>query len=185
MKSDIYKFFTLQRQIFGVCHNCNEIFRLSDTELYLKGKPQNDWMDNLTSNEEKLDQMEQKLDEKQTEMRQEARKIGRDQAQKAIKKIDKIFAPKRINADDAKVLFHPIDYVVFDGLSKQDNVVSRVIFYDRIAKTDSHKKLQDNLRKVISDKKFDFITLKIDEMGSRKFKYSCCTLLIKSNWLSW
>ncbi|HVZ81604.1 MAG TPA: Holliday junction resolvase-like protein [bacterium] len=168
MRSDIFKFFSLQKRIFGVCHNCNELFRLSDSEVYVKDKPQKDWMDALESKEESINAMEERLNDKQQEMRQAARKKGRDLAQQTIKKIDYIFAPKKISADDAKVLFHPIDYVIFDGLSKPEKPVKKIIFYDRKATTDGQKRVQENLNIVISKKKYEFITLKVSDDGTMK-----------------
>ena len=47
MNSELIKFFSVQRQIFGVCSCCGDIFRLSDAKVYLKEKPQPDWMDKL------------------------------------------------------------------------------------------------------------------------------------------
>ena len=39
MNSELIKFFSVQRQIFGVCSCCGDIFRLSDAKVYLKEKP--------------------------------------------------------------------------------------------------------------------------------------------------
>ena len=61
MKSELIKFFSVQRQIFGVCSCCGDIFRLSDAKVYLKEKPQPDWMDKLQKSEERLDNQEEKI----------------------------------------------------------------------------------------------------------------------------
>jgi hypothetical protein len=51
MKSDIIKFFGLGRQIFGICPECNNFFRLSDCKIFLKKRPVPDWMDEISLNE--------------------------------------------------------------------------------------------------------------------------------------
>lgn len=49
MRADMIKFFAVQRQIFGVCTCCGELFRLSDANMYMKKKPMPDWMVSLIS----------------------------------------------------------------------------------------------------------------------------------------
>ena len=39
MKSEILKFFNIQRQIFGVCPECMEFIRLSDSRVFQRTKP--------------------------------------------------------------------------------------------------------------------------------------------------
>ena len=48
----------------------------------------------------------------------------------SCQKIDPVFTPRRLNPDDAKVLFHPIDFVVFDGMKNADQV-KRIVLLDR------------------------------------------------------
>src|SRR3974390_2095938 len=103
MKSEMVKFFSLQRQIFGVCPKCEDFFRLSDCNIFLKRKPVPDWMDKISEEEDRLTGLEEKLKEKKGELQEKAREKGRKLAQQAIKKIDPVFAPRRLNADDAKV----------------------------------------------------------------------------------
>ena len=66
MNSELIKFFSVQRQIFGVCTCCGDIFRLSDAKVYLKEKPQPDWMDKLHKSEERLDTQEEKINAPKT-----------------------------------------------------------------------------------------------------------------------
>lgn len=46
-------------------------------------------------------------------MREKARKAGRKQADKLIKKVDPVFASLKLNPDNAKVVFHPIAFFSF------------------------------------------------------------------------
>src|SRR4030042_4111717 len=110
MKSDVVKFFNLQRQIFGICPKCQDFFRLSDCKIYIKKKPVADWMDKITLEEDRLDDAEEKLEEKKKDLQKKAQEKGRKSAQLAVKKIDPIFSARKLNPDDVKGIFHPIDY---------------------------------------------------------------------------
>ena len=130
MSSDMLKFFETGRQVFGVCPCCGEIFRLSEANVYLKKKPIPDWMDKYEQSERRVDSREEMLLEQEGEMREVAREKGRKQAMRAVKKVDKVFAPNSLNADDAKVLFHPIDYMVFNGMKKKPEI-KNILLLDR------------------------------------------------------
>src|SRR5881396_2866699 len=107
MKSDILKFFSIQRQIFGICPRSGELFRLSDCKVYVKSKPTHDWMDKLDAKSRLLDGMEEKIDEAEEGLREKAREKGRKLAYRTIKALDTVFTPRKLNPDDAKVVFHP------------------------------------------------------------------------------
>src|SRR5512139_671312 len=113
MQPNILNFFALQRSIFGICPDCGDFFRLSDSQIYLKKKPASDWMAELTLQTARLDKADERLCQQEDALREKAREKGRRLAHRAIKKVDTTFAPRRLNPDDAKVIFHPIDYVVF------------------------------------------------------------------------
>lgn len=164
MKSDILKFFNLQRQIFGICPNCNEFFRLSDCNIYLKRKPVLDWLDKINREMDRLSELEEKLEEKREELQERAREKGRKQAQKAIKRIDPVFAPRRLNADDAKVIFHPIDYIVFNGM-KNGDLIKGIILLDRETRDRTHRSLQRSIEKVIEHENYEWQTLRVQEDG--------------------
>src|SRR5712692_8690767 len=116
MTSDIIQFFTIQRNIFGICPRSSQFFRLSDCKVYLKTKPRKDWMDEIDAEVFRLDMIEERLEEKEESLREKARSKGRRMAQLAIRRIDSVFTPRHLNPDDAKVIFHPVDYVVFNGM---------------------------------------------------------------------
>ena len=116
MKSELVKFFAIQRQIFGVCTCCGVIFRLSDANVYIKKKPALDWMDKFDRSTVRLDKTEEKIASEKAEVVKEAQEKGRKAAMKTIKKIDTIFSPNKYNPDDIKVMFHPVDFVIFNGM---------------------------------------------------------------------
>jgi predicted Holliday junction resolvase-like endonuclease len=167
MKSEMVKFFSLQRQIFGICPNCTDFFRLSDCNIFLKKKPVPDWMDEIDKEEERITELEGKLEEKKGELQVKAREKGRKLAQKAIKKIDPVFAPRKLNADDAKVIFHPIDYIVFKGM-KDSGSIKGILLLDREAKDGNHRAIQRSIEKVVERENYEWQTLRVQEDGKIK-----------------
>jgi predicted Holliday junction resolvase-like endonuclease len=166
MKSDIVKFFGLQRQIFGICPKCEDFFRLSDCKIFIKKKPLADWMDRITLEENRLDGFEEKLEEKKKDLQEKAQEKGRKRAQLAVKKIDPVFTPHKLNPDDAKVIFHPIDYVVFDGMKKES--IKNIILLDREEKGTDHRALQKSIEKVVEHENYEWQTLRVQEDGKIK-----------------
>jgi predicted Holliday junction resolvase-like endonuclease len=167
MKSDIVRFFGLQRQIFGICPNCGDFFRLSDCKIFIRKRPAPDWMDKITLQENRLTELEEKLEEKKGELQEKARGKGRRLAQKAIKKIDPVFAPRKLNADDAKVIFHPIDYIVFKGMKDNDSIKG-ILLLDRQAKDGNHRAIQRSIEKVVEHENYEWQTLRVQEDGRIK-----------------
>ena len=127
------KFFRIQRQIFGICPNSGEFFRLSDCRISGDEKPSQDWMDTLQLSKKRIDKQEDNLYNKESEMRAVATAEGKKLANKAARKVDKIFTPRKLNPDDCKVIFHPVDYVVFNGDKERE--VKNLIFLDRKIKS--------------------------------------------------
>lgn len=167
MESDVVKFFTLQRQIFGICPKCQDFFRLSDCKIYLRKKPVPDWMDKVILEKNRLDEVEAKLEEKKKDLQKKAQEKGRKRAQLAVKKIDPIFTPRKLDPDDAKVIFHPIDYIVFNGM-KAPEPIKNIILLDREERGTDHRALQKSIEKVIERENYEWQTLRVQEDGKIK-----------------
>lgn len=163
--NQLLKFFQLQRQIFGVCPHTGNVFRLSDCHIYVKKKPEPDWLQQIEAAQTKISKAEEKLDEKEETIREKARIAGRSEATKMVRKIDKIFHPLKLNPDDSKVIFHPVDYIVFNGM--KTGKMKNLILMDK-AKGTSDKRLQQSIQKVIEKKNYEWITLRVEENGNIK-----------------
>src|SRR5688572_19431564 len=125
MQNEVLKFYSSLRLIFAICPQCNEIHRLSDCKIYQRTKPTVDWKEKIDKEIEQLDAMEVKLQEKIDIARIIAREAGRRSADKHVRKIDPVFSPLKLNPNDAKVIFHPIDFLVFRGMNSNsgDNAI--------------------------------------------------------------
>ena len=163
---DLLEFFNLSRQIFGVCPNTKTIFRLSDGHVYTKTKPMKDWMQIFDNKSSVLEDKEAKLEEERSKIKVKARIAGRKEADKIVRKIDKIFTPNKLNPDDSKVIFNPVDFVVFNGL-KDDNM-KNVLFYDEKKTDNNERELQRSLEKTIEKGNYEWVTIRIDNDGNIK-----------------
>jgi len=166
MSSDLVKFFIIGRQIFGLCPCCNEIFRLSDANIFLRKKPEADWMDEIDRKHELLSRREEKREEEKEALREKAREKGRKQADRAVKKIDPVFAPRKLNPDDAKVMFHPVDYIVFNGMKKKK--LKSVVLLDRKPVSKEHRRLQRSIERTIEEEKYEWQTIRVLDDGGIK-----------------
>lgn len=167
MEKEIITFYSALRQIFGVCNTCEEIFRLSDCKLYQKSKSETDWKESLDKEILRLDKLEQKLLEKIEESKIAAREFGRKEADKQIKNIDTIFSPNKLNPNDAKVIFHPVDFLVFNGMnnSNGDATIKNLIFLDKNDKTGENAIVQKSIQKAIEKESYEWLTLRVEENG--------------------
>ena len=168
MKTELIKFFSIQRQIFGVCTCCGEIFRLSDTKLFLKDKPQADWLDKYHNSEKRLDDQNDKIQASKEEKREKAREKGRLEATEIIERVDSIFTPNNYNADDSKPILHPVDFLIFNGMKQKD--LKELILFDEEAKDKSKQALQKSIDKTIEQQNYEWVTIHVGNDGSIEYK---------------
>lgn len=163
MKRELVGFYRVQRNIFGICPHSGEIFRLSDCKVFLRTKPKRDWKDELDHESDRLDHMEERLDQKEEQMREAARKKGRQQALHTVKRLDPVFTPRNLNPDDAKVLFHPVDYIVFNGMKAES--MKNLLLLDGCSASPDRRALQQSIEKTISRGNYEWVTISIDDDG--------------------
>lgn len=162
-------FFQYQRQIFGICTCCGEFFRLSDCKVYQEAKAPTDWLDKMEKDERRLDLEEEKLTEALEELKQAAREKGRNTANRMVKQVDKVFHPQKLNPDDAKVIFHPVDYVVFNGMKdNKTEGLKNILLLDGEKRTTEGKQIQKSIIKAVDKGNYEWITLRVENDGGIK-----------------
>lgn len=106
-----------------------------------------------------------KLEKQEKELREKAADYAKRKLLPAkLKSVSPVFAKQRLNPQDVKVIFHPVDYVAFDGMNLKDRV-DRVLFFDRIHKSQLHRRTQDSLQDTIDAEKYEWVTIRTDENG--------------------
>ena len=114
-----------------------------------------------------MDTCEAKKEEDLNIYKESAREKGRKEANKKMKKVDKIFTPQKLNPDDAKVIFHPVDFVVFNGMKNGSNgeALKNIVLLDSEKKTTEHKQVQKSIIKAVENENYEWITMRVDEDG--------------------
>jgi len=167
MTKEILNFFQIQRSIFGVCPHSGEIFRLSECKIFLKTKPKKDWMDVLKRKELHLEKLDERIEESRKRLEELAHRRGRRLAQAAVRKLDPVFAPRKLNPDDAKVIFHPIDYLVFKGMNGEESI-KRILLLAREARSSDRRGLQRSIEKVVDRGKYEWLSIRVLQDGTIK-----------------
>lgn len=163
MQKQIIDFYSSLRQIFFVCPCCDEIHRLSDCKIYQKAKPAADWKEKIDKEIERLEALEEKLKEKIEASKEAARVAGRRAADKVVRKIDPIFHPLGLNCNDCKVIFHPVDFVVFRGMNNNDGdcSIKEIMLLDKGKKNGQNLSVQKSLEKTVRKKNYEWLTLRV------------------------
>jgi len=111
-------YFEQVAQIACICPECSGVFRLSDARPYRVARPAPSQLDNIDRQERSLQAAIDKLELIEDQLREAARKSGLRKAQKQLRKIDKSFSASKLDPHDAKVICDPVEYIVFDGMTK-------------------------------------------------------------------
>lgn len=147
-----------------MCPKCNEIVRLSDLQLRAKGKAPRTWLDDYQVDVEKADEIESKFEEEKEKIKEEARERGRAQVPELVRQsLDDKFAKLHYNPYDIKALLHPIDFVVFDGMT--DEEMKNVVL---LAKSTTNQYLQtihNNIARTVEDKNYDWKVVRVSQDG--------------------
>jgi predicted Holliday junction resolvase-like endonuclease len=170
MQKEIFEFYGALRQLFIFCPACGTPHRLSDCKLFQKAKPAADWKDKLDKDLEQLERAEIALMEKINLAREAYRLSGRRAADKTIRKIDPIFTPLKLNCNDSKVIFHPVDFIVFHGMNNRDKpcAVTEIVLLDKAKKAGEALLIQKSIEKVVQEGNYEWITLRVEESGQIK-----------------
>lgn len=163
MASDLVSAFQEFRTIFGICPCCGEVFRLSDVSLYVKGKRPRTIFDELTERGNALDRAEARPDEKEGGLREQAREKGRRLAKRSLRRIDPVFSGRGIDPQDVKVIFDPIEYVVFDGMNVDR--LRGVMLMDRAPNTATRERIHKSVQGAIRKGNYGWATLRITANG--------------------
>ncbi len=167
MKSDIQRFFTLHRQIFGVCPNCAELFRLSDCRIYLRKKPEADWMDALDREIARLDKLEEKIELERSALQQKGTDAGRKEAKARVRQLDPVCSPLKLDPQDAKAMFHPVDYVVFNGMHDCEPI-KNVMLLDGRTRSAERRRLQKSIERAVEKERYEWQTMRVLDDGALK-----------------
>jgi predicted Holliday junction resolvase-like endonuclease len=139
---------------------------LSDLRLKYKGKAPSTWLDIHDLKSRQLQTREEKFDEKESKIRDAAHERARKKVPQLICRcIDKDIARFGYNPYDIKLLSHPVDFVVFDGLSSGQKIKD-IAFLSRGVEDPNLNQIRNSLTAAIDNAKYDWRVARVSIEGN-------------------
>jgi len=179
-------FYKEQHFIFGICPCCAEIFQLSDATIFMPGRkiplPE---LKAIQIEENKVEQAQQKLDllsgkweklndkyedkkmlydSEEPEIIRKVKITGRRKANNLINKFDSTFAKKNIDLHDINLLFYPVEYIVFPGMTAKKDF-SNIYLYSKKPRNSKDERLIKSIDGTLKKGNIDFLVIRIDDKG--------------------
>jgi predicted Holliday junction resolvase-like endonuclease len=163
MSDDIAKLFDTLAQLMGVCPTCGELFYVSEARPYYDGQKPQSALDRLRTEESRLERAEEKLDEIESDLRETAATAGLQATKRLLRKIDPVFSGAGYDPQDVKVIFNPVTYVVFDGMSQRK--LSKIQLLATPPQTGATERIQNSIEQAVNRGNVEFRTLRVDNRG--------------------
>ncbi|MGA2270100.1 MAG: Holliday junction resolvase-like protein [Bryobacteraceae bacterium] len=131
--------------------------------MHLVGKRPQSIVDTLRAAERQLDKEDEKLALTADALRGAAAKAGKRATKKLLRRIDPIFSGAGYDPQDAKVIFDPVTYVLFDGMSEGN--VNSIVLLAGPAENKRTENLQSSIKQAIKKGNMEFKTLHVSNDG--------------------
>jgi predicted Holliday junction resolvase-like endonuclease len=156
MVDNILELFQSFRTILCVCPHCGDILRLSDLHLKYKGEAPRTWLDTYESKLRRLEEQQEGFKKEEKKLHKAAIERGHDKVPAMISQcIDEDMARLNYNPYDIKPLFHPVDFVVFNGLSFKGEVED-VTFLSKKTSNDVLNKIRSSLNRSLDKNRYEW-----------------------------
>lgn len=161
------------QEVLAICPCCGAIFRLVEGKFIFPQKSPKPCeylglvaLERKVSDEDdRITSAEERFEKKLEQQRQKLTEQGRKQAKKKLMKIDPTFSAKDIDPQDVKVIFDPVEYLIFHGLHAGDGV-DCVEFVSRTPDSKTQEAFIKSIDNIIRDGNVEFETLKMKDDGS-------------------
>ena len=158
------------RRILCVCPECGNLVRVSDLRLKTKGPAVRTWLDDFEIKGRRLSKKEELFEEKEKELRKKAREKGRKEAEKTFNRaICPSLRALKLDPFDVKPILHPIDFVVFKGMNKEESI-SDIILLSKPYDCPSLNLIRRDIKIAVSKNRYDWQVARIDEKGNIEFE---------------
>ena len=151
------------RRICVLCPHCEEVVRLSDASPYFRSRAPRTALDDLENLSERIERARTRLADQEGAIREAAVEKGRLEMKRRLGSIARFYRRQRIELEDLKLVFHPVDYVAFRGLA--DRRCTRVEFIDCLARSNRQERLQKSLDRVLRAGDYSWITMRVADDG--------------------
>lgn len=160
---DPIKWIQETRRIHGICPCCEQVFRLSDATIYTREPPPRTPFDRLEAARARLAREMDRFELRRTEVLDAQREAGQRQARARLKRISPEFVGRGIDPQDVRVIFDPVRYVVFKGMSR--DTVKSVELVDEEPSSKPRERLLRSLEDTIRRGNVEWCTWRVDEDG--------------------
>lgn len=151
------------REVLCLCPRCGEIHRLADLRLYTRGVPKRTALDLLDDEEGRLAKVEERLDRLEETFRDAARAAGAKSAKKRLRRIDPVFSGRGLDPQDVKLIFDPVEYVVFRGDAADD--IREILLFAEPPSNLAAERAKESVAVAIRKGNVEFATLRVTEAG--------------------
>lgn len=168
--SELLDAFQAFKTIYCVCPCCNNLMRLSDIRLQYAGESPETWLDKFEKKDLALQKKEDKFGEKEREMRNKAIEKGRAQVPNLVRQcFDKDLVCLPFDPYDIKALWHPTDFVIFNGankiIEKKADVIDNIVFLSKKSKDKELNKVRNTVKKTIENEDYDWRIARVTAEG--------------------
>lgn len=161
------------QEVLAVCPCCGDIFRLVEGKFLFPQKPTRtceyfqvvDLENRVAGEEERTDAAEERFEESLQAQQQALIELGRKEAKRKLKKIDPVFSRRDIDPQDVKVIFEPVEFVIFHGMNSIEGV-DHVEFVSRSPDSRLQEATVRFIEQTIRNGDVDFETLRLKDDGS-------------------
>jgi predicted Holliday junction resolvase-like endonuclease len=163
--NEILSTFQAFRRVLCLCPHCNALLRLSDLQLKYRGAAPKTWLDSFETKLSSAEEKEALFDEKEEKLHDQAVKRGRHKVPMMIRKsMDLQFAKLEYNPYDIKALFHPVDFVVFDGMESKKHL-RNIIFLSKAVNNEQLNGFRNSIQKAVEERKYDWQVARVSIDG--------------------
>lgn len=152
--------------ILVICPCCGELLRLSELRLRYTGKFERTVLDDLREKqravqkkEEALGRRRDRFNAEERELRNQAAERGRRKVKRLVRRLDPDIKKLRYHPQDIKVILHPVDLIVFDGLNDGERV-KNVILIAR-SQPRNTKTIRNSIEKALDEGRYVWETVRV------------------------
>ena len=163
--TDLVSIYNNFKSILCLCPHCSQINRLNELSLSGKIRPPTTFLDTHYDELEKYAKHEEDVE---SEILERTNKLIKKKQLQHVKEFQKSLSPKIRNITknpfDIIGIYNPIDGIAFTGMNNRISSsvfdVSKIILFNRRSKDEGVSKINDSMKKIIDDGKYDFKTIR-------------------------
>jgi predicted Holliday junction resolvase-like endonuclease len=141
--------------------------RASELHLSAQGKSPKTWLDDYEAELGRLEKRKEEFEANVADIKNKAIERGRKKVvERATSCLDSSISCFNYDPYDIKALFHPVDFVVFNGLNAGQGLED-ITLLTRVRRGDA---IQKSVAKAVKDKSYSWKVARVSEEGGVEFE---------------